>query len=508
MANHLFFFLFSLSILLFFHGGLARPGSEQQQQNQCQLNSLEAREPDNRIECEAGQIESWNPNQDEFQCAGVAVARYTIEQNGLHLPSYTNAPHLIHIIQGSGLLGVIFPGCPETFEESQQQTQQQWQGQQGQKGRSQQGQQGRDQQGQSQYSSQQEDRHQKIRRVREGDIIAIPAGVAYWTYNQGDQQLVAVHFLHTDNEDNQLDQNPRRFYLAGNPEDEFNQQQSRQGRSQQRREQGQQGNGNNVYSGFDTKLLADSLNIDEDTAEKIQCRNDNRRNIIRVQGQLDLVNPRRSQQERQEEQRLQQELQQERQQQGRRNGLEETFCSARLKENIADPSRADVFSPQAGRISTVNNFNLPILRSLGLSAERGFLYRNGIYTPHWNINAHSVIYAIRGRARVQVVDDNGNNLFDNELREGQVLTVPQNFAVLKKASNEGFEWVAFKTNENAKISPLAGRISVLRALPDDVVSNVFQLSRDEAKQVKFNRRQVSLLDSSSSSQQQLIRAVA
>ena len=105
---------------------------------------------------------------------------------------------LIFICSGRGLLGVIFPGCPETFEESQQQSQRQWQGQQGQQ----------DQQGR-QFSSQQEDRHQKVRRIREGDIIAIPAGVAYWSYNEGDEQLVSVHFLHTDNEDNQLDQNPR-----------------------------------------------------------------------------------------------------------------------------------------------------------------------------------------------------------------------------------------------------------------------------------------------------------
>ncbi|KAF3436147.1 hypothetical protein FNV43_RR23239 [Rhamnella rubrinervis] len=471
MANPLLL-SFSLSFLILFHGSLARHQSQQHGQDQCQLNKLEAREPDNRIECEAGQIDSWNPNHNEFQCPGVAVARYTVEQNGLHLPSYYNAPTLIHVIQGRGVLGVIFPGCPETFEESQQQSQQQrQQGQQGQQGR--------------QFSSQQEDRHQKIRRIREGDIIAIPAGVAFWTYNEGDQKLVTVDFVHTDNEDNQLDQNPRRFYLAGNPNDPFNPQQS--SRNQQGRHQGQQGNGNNLYSGFDTRLLADALNIDEETARKLQGEDDNRKNIIRVQGKLELVSPQRSRQE-----------EQERQQQSRGNGLEETFCSARLRENIADPSRADVYSPQAGRVSTVNSYNLPILRSLGLSAERGFLYQNGIYTPHWNINAHSVIYAIRGRARVQVVDDNGNNLFDDELREGQVLTVPQNFAVLKQASNEGFEWVSFKTNDRANINPLAGRISVLRALPDDVVANVFQLSRDEARQVKNNRRQVSLLDSSSS----------
>ena len=99
MANSLLL-SFSLSFLLLFHGSLARHQSQQHGKNQCQLNSLEAREPDNRIEAEAGQIESWNPNHDEFQCAGVAVSRYTIEQNGLYLPSYSNAPLLIHIIKG------------------------------------------------------------------------------------------------------------------------------------------------------------------------------------------------------------------------------------------------------------------------------------------------------------------------------------------------------------------------------------------------------------------------
>ncbi|XP_024032266.1 legumin B-like, partial [Morus notabilis] len=169
------------------------------------------------------------------------------------------------------------------------------------------------------------------------------------------------------------------------------------------------------------------------------------------------------------------------------NGLEETFCSMRLKENIGDPSRADIFTPQAGRISTVNSFNLPILRHLRLSAERGVLYKNGIYTPHWNLNAHSVIYVLRGRARIQVVDHFGQSFFDGEVRQGQILTVPQNHAVVKQASSEGFEWVSFKTNDNAWISPLAGRTSVIRALPEAVLINAFQISRDQAQRLKYNR---------------------
>lgn len=98
-----------------------------------------------------------------------------------------------------------------------------------------------------------------------------------------------------------------------------------------------------------------------------------------------------------------------------------------------------------------------------------------------------------------MVDDNGNSLFDGGVSQGQVLTVPQNFGAVKRAGNEGFQWVALKTNSNAQINPLAGRISALRALPDDVVSNIYQLSRDEATRVKYNRRKLSLFDSVSSS---------
>ena len=115
--------------------------------------------------------------------------------------------------------------------------------------------------------------------------------------------------------------------------------------------------------------------------------------------------------------------------------------------------------------------------------------QDAIYAPHWNRNAHSVIYVLRGRAQVQVVDDFGQTVFDDELRQEQILTVPQNFAVVKRASSEGFEWVAFKTNDRAQISPLAGRTSVLRAIPADVLANAFQLCQEEVSELKVNMEQ-------------------
>lgn len=487
MAKHLPLAL-SLCLLVLLHGCLAirQQSQSRQQQNECQLNQLQAREPDNRIETEAGSIESWDYNLDDLQCAGVAVQRITIERNGLHLPSYTNTPRLAYVVHGRGHLGMVFPGCPETFEESEQSDEGE-QGQQGQQGRQQQhgrrqGQFG--QQGQ-QKSFEQLDRHQRVRRIKQGDVIAIPAGVTTWSHNDGDQSLVFITLLDISNDHNQLDQNPRRFYLAGNPQDEFNQQQGQKGR-------GQQGNNNsNIFAGFDTQLLADALNIDQQTAQQLQGQNDDRPQIVRVQGRFDFVQPPKSQRE-------------ERQLQGQQgqNGIEEVFCHMKIKENIGKPSTADVYSPQAGRISTLNSLSMPILRHLRLSAERGFFYNNAIYSPHWNLNAHEVYYVIRGSARVQVVNDNGEAMLDEEVHQGQLFIVPQNHAVLQKAMNNGYEYIAFKTEDNAMINTLAGRTSVLRALPDMVLANAYQMDREQARNLKYNRQETVTFSSSRSSQSQ------
>ena len=90
---------------------------------------------------------------------------------------------------------------------------------------------------------------------------------------------------------------------------------------------------------------------------------------------------------------------------------------------------------------------------------------------------------------MQIVNHRGQAVFDGQLREGQVLVVPQNFAIVKKAAEQGFEWVAFNTNENAAINTLSGRTSAMRGLPVDVVANAYQVSREEAQRIKFSRQE-------------------
>ncbi|CAK8571959.1 unnamed protein product [Lathyrus sativus] len=549
MAKH---FLFSLCLLLFSTACLAHH-SELDRFNQCQLDSINALEPDHRVESEAGLTETWNPNHPELQCAGVSLIRRTIDPNGLHLPSYSPSPQLIFIIQGKGVLGLAVPGCPETYEEPRSQSRQQ---------------------------QQLRDSHQKIRRFSKGDVIAIPPGIPYWTYNHGHEPLVAISLLDTSNTLNQLDSTPRVFYLGGNPEAEFPETQEKQyeqhqprhsspigrrgGHQQKEEESEEQNEGNSVLSGFSAEFLAHSLNTEEDTAKKLQSPQDERGQIVKVEDGLQIISPElqeeeeQSQSQREEEEEKEQrhrkhskkeeededeeeereqrdrkhskkeeededeprshetrrkwkkhtqekkreshgqgeeekELEKEEEEEeeiqrqrskGGKNGLEETICSVKIRENIARPSRTDLYNSRAGRISTVNSLTLPILRNLRLSAEYVRLYRNGIYAPHWNINANSLLYVIRGQGRVRIVNSQGNPVFDDKVRKGQLVVVPQNFVVAEQAGNEeGLEYVVFKTNDRAAVSHVN---QVFRATPGEVLANAFGLRHKEVAQIKSN----------------------
>lgn len=86
---------------------------------------------------------------------------------------------------GRGVTGTLIPGCPETYQWFQQ-SEQQWGAEedQGQRLR---------------------DEHQRIQHVREGDVIALPAGVTHWCHNNGEIPLVAIIISDINSNANQLD---------------------------------------------------------------------------------------------------------------------------------------------------------------------------------------------------------------------------------------------------------------------------------------------------------------
>nr|DAD23735.1 TPA_asm: hypothetical protein HUJ06_025198 [Nelumbo nucifera] len=427
--------------------------SRGREQNRCRVENLDALEPTRRREAEAGFVEEWDENNNQFQCAGVAASRVTIQPRGLSLPSYYNAHRLIYIVEGKGVLGLSIPGCPETFQSFQQSQQSEEEEEEEEENR----------------SRRFQDQHQKIRFVKQGDIIAVSDGVAHWMYNNGDAPLVAVSIFDIANSFNQLDDRKRSSY--------------------QHDQKARQENSANIFSGFDTETLAQAFGVSTETARKLQGENDQRGGIVNVEKELRMIMPTSSEEDEEYEQK----------QQMGANGVEEAICNMRFRQNIEKPKHADFYSPYGGRVTILNSQNLPILQTLQLSAERGTLYQNAMLTPHWNINAHEIIYVLSGDARVQVVDNSGQTVYNGQLRRDQLLILPQNFAIAIQAGENGFEWVSFKTSDNAMVSTLAGRNSVIRAMPEEVLTNSYQISREEGMRLKFNRQEARVLSSRSSS---------
>jgi uncharacterized cupin superfamily protein len=88
---------------------------------------------------------------------------------------------------GTGFAGLTFPGCPETFQQQFGQVDQP-----------------QFDQGQSQ-SQKFRDEHQKVHLIRQGDVVALPAGVAHWFYNHGQTPIVALYVFDVNNNANQLE---------------------------------------------------------------------------------------------------------------------------------------------------------------------------------------------------------------------------------------------------------------------------------------------------------------
>lgn len=161
---------------------------------ECRFDRLQAFEPLRRVRSEAGVTEYFDEKNEQFQCTGTFVIRRVIEPQGLLVPRYSNTPGMVYIIQGRGSMGLTFPGCPATYQQQFQQFLPE---------------------GQSQ-SQKFRDEHQKIHQFRQGDIVALPAGVAHWFYNEGDAPVVALYVFDLNNNANQLEPRQKEFLLAGN----------------------------------------------------------------------------------------------------------------------------------------------------------------------------------------------------------------------------------------------------------------------------------------------------
>uniref|UniRef100_B9H8M2 Cupin type-1 domain-containing protein n=1 Tax=Populus trichocarpa TaxID=3694 RepID=B9H8M2_POPTR len=446
-----------LLLSLLAYAAVASTEMQQREAQQCQLRKISTSKPSHRMRSQGGVTEIWDPEEDQFQCAGFAPMRDTIQTNSLSLPKFFSAPRLVYIEQGRGVMGVSYPGCPETYHNDQQFSRDRGQGQRGMSG----------------------DQHQKVHRIRRGDVIAVPAGAAHWCYNDGNEELIAVSVLDLNNQANQLDQNLRGFMLASGQSSHGQERYERAsrryaGQSERSHEETFQ----NIFRGFDEELMAEAFNVPRETVRRMR-QDSNRGLIVKCREDMRIMSPDQEEEEQSES--------------SPRDGLEETFCNMKIKQNIELQRETGVYTKQGGRINIANQQKLPILQFIDMSAERGHLMPNALYTPHWSMTDNRVVYALRGELNAQVVDERGNTIMKERVRQGDMFVIPQFYATLMRAGNNGFEWVSFKSSSQPIKSPMAGSISVMRAMPIDVISNAYQISPREAEQLKMNRDPQSML---------------
>ncbi|KAL9255568.1 11S globulin seed storage protein 2-like protein [Drosera capensis] len=467
---------------------------------ECRFSSRKST-PTEKILSEGGVIEFWDEMEEQFRCAGVAAMRMVVQPRCLSLPSYQSSPRLVYIVQGEGLMGISFPGCPETYSAVSRRRESEWWRREEHLEREAEGRIFRDM-------------HQKVHRFRQGDLIAIPAGAAHWCYNDRDVDVIAVAVHDLNNQANQLDQSLRMFFLAGGaPLTALT--------GQTRRTMGQE-NLMNIMNAFDPELMAEAFGVSMETMQKMQVQ-DGRGFIVRaetmrmlrpegeeeeyeiIEGEEEIYGRRRGYEGAEAYRRRRIEGGEEaywRRRGMRRggwydnaleettsNGLEEAICAMKVRHNMNTRREADVYTRHGGRLNIVNENKLPLLRFLGMSAEKGHLFPNAIYAPHWEMHGHTMVYCTRGEARVQVVGSRGQLVMDEMMREGDMFIIPQYFACACRAGMDGFEFVSFKTTSLPKKSTMAGLTSVFRSMPLEVVMNSFLMSRTEAQDIKQMRAQ-------------------
>ncbi|XP_065878723.1 12S seed storage protein CRC-like [Euphorbia lathyris] len=290
---------------------------------------------------------------------------------------------------------------------------------------------------------------QQITRIQSGDVFVFRAGEVAWFYNDGNENYVAVVITRLPIPDRR-----RNFEIGGSQ---------------------------NILGGFSSEFITKAFNINNELATKIRNNTDLRG---RTDGGLYSSSSPTTQL-------CQKQDQQERN--GPYNGKDKFFCNINTRiAKMSDPSSADLFIPQVGHLTTIDVHQIPILESSELSASYTLLLKDAMRLPHYE-NNYSMIYVVKGEGLIEVVDDNGNNVFDDIVKEGQLLLVPKYYVLSEQAKCGRFEYVTFKTNANPTTSDLSGRNSVINCLALEVLTNTFRINKEEAKNLKFGRKETSLV---------------
>lgn len=253
--------------------------------------------------------------------------------------------------------------------------------------------------------------------IKKGDVIPLPSGVVSWWFNGGETDLIIVFIGETTKA--QIPGQFTYFFMAGVL---------------------------GILRGFQSDVVAKVFGLNNKEAEDIATSQPGAL-IVKL-----------------------------------RNGIEFPNASEDVKEKLygaidTPEPEADVVVKGGGIINSLTEKDFPMLVGMGLSARFVRLKGKAILAPSYVADGSvQAIYVAKGSGRIQVVGGDGTPSFDDEVGEGELMVVPQFFAVTVIADEYGMELFSITNTSKPVFEQLAGKVSVWKALSPVVLQSALNIS--------------------------------
>ncbi|MCO5551588.1 hypothetical protein L7F22_005093 [Adiantum nelumboides] len=366
---------------------------------------LELKFPQEEFQFEGGSLKVWRRDVATFPDKQLDIAEITFQEDGLLLPQYADADGISYILQGTGKLGVVFPsesGLPQS----------------------------------------------SIRRVEQGDVVAIPKGAVFWWYNDG----YGEHKIFCAS-DTSSGVNPglyHQFTLAGGLEDRFG----------------------GLLHGFTVEALACAWNVDEDVVTRF-LESQNGTTIVKSPRRIRLPDPRRMSFHSSP---------------GGTKIKRTNFKGLHEFRYNLNREYPDLYVKRGGWKKGAEESILPVLGKVGMSALRVGLEPNAVEAPLYFSNANQIVYIIHGSGRVEVASNDGENILDKIISPGTILTIPKFSPSVKVAGDAGLSFLTFLTSPRPRPSYLIGRNSFYGGIPTQVMAGAFNVDESTLLEVQQRRK--------------------
>ncbi|XP_015168061.1 13S globulin seed storage protein 2-like [Solanum tuberosum] len=152
----------------------------------------------------------------------------------------------------------------------------------------------------------------------------------------------------------------------------------------------------------------------------------------------------------------------------------------KLVFNLDSAKHCTVEVKNGGILSTVTCRNLPLLRYIGLSANRVVLEGGALFGPIFTADLSvQLSYVTKGSGRVQIMGPLCKIVLDTKVEEGELFFVPKFFPFVVEADEGGLEFFSVITSSKQVYGGLSGgKKSIWEAISPSVLEASLNMTSD------------------------------